>query len=294
MPQAESLLKRYSIGSEKHYRKSSLTVYGAVLGKLESLAYEERETLLTMSPKTIGKFLGAQANANTAKRYACFLDDFYAYLASEKMLKDSPAHRLRDKYSYPETVAATTGFVNDEEEQAFLAALPKPRTWKKARDAALLALSLGTGLKLKEMIFLNLKDVFAYVEVPVVMVHHRHVSRAVPIRKEALPFLLEWLRMRAEPPLQELTECFPARLDGGRLDPSTVWRQARKVLKAAGLSELTHFGTSALRVSYARLEAEEGSSLPVLQHRLGHIRETSTLQLLENGGRSGGVAHRTT
>lgn len=285
MQQADTLLKKYSIGSEKHYRSSSLTVYGAILGKLEALAFDDGESLLTVSPKTISTFLGDLANMNTAKRYACFLDDFYGYLASENIVSVSPAHGLRNKYSYPEKVAATTGFANAEQEQAFLQALPKPRTWKKARDAALLALSLGTGLKLKEMIFLNLKDVFPDVEVPVVIVHHRHTSRAVPIRKEALPFLREWLKARAEGPLNALDECFPASLSGGRLDPSTVWRHARKVLEAAGLSELTHFGTSALRVSYARIEAEEGSSLPVLQHRLGHIRETSTLQMLEHGGR---------
>ena len=285
MHQADSLLKQYSVGSGKHYRSSSLTVYGAILGKLEALAFEESESLLAVSPKTIGAFLGEQGNMNTAKRYACFLDDFYSHLASENVIAVSPAHGLRNKYSYPEKVAATTGFANAEQEQAFLQALPEPRTWKKARDAALLALSLGTGLKLKEMIFLNLKDVFPDVEVPVVIVHHRHTSRAVPIRKEALPFLRTWLKARADSPLQALGECFPASLKGGRLDPSTVWRHTRKVLEAAGLNELTHFGTSALRVSYARIESEEGSSLPVLQHRLGHIRETSTMQMLEHGGR---------
>jgi site-specific recombinase XerD len=284
MQQAEALLKKYSVGSGKAYRASSLTVYGAILGKLELRARENHETLLAISPATIARFLAEQTNANTVKRYACFLDDFYAYFAAEDAIKTSPAHRLRDKYSYPEKVAATTGFVADESEAAFLAALPAPRTWKKARDAALLALSLGTGLKLKEMIHLNLRDVFLDQDVPVVLVHHRHVSRAVPIRKEVLPFLRQWLAMRRLPPLCDLLECFPASTTGGHLAPSTVWRQARKVLEAAGLEDLTHFGTSALRVSYARIEAEEGSALPLLQHRLGHKRETSTLQLLEHAG----------
>jgi site-specific recombinase XerD len=284
MHQAEELLKRYSVGAKKNYRKSSLTVYGAILGKLETMAQGHGEKLLAASPSTLERFLREQKNVNTVKRYACFLDDFYDYYLQEKVIRTSPAHGLREKYSYPEKVAATKGFVNDTEEQAFLAALPQPRTWKKARDAAMLALSLGTGLKLKEMISLNQRDVFLDADVPVVMVHHRHLSRAVPIRKEVLPFVQCWLKMREEPPLRDLDECFPATVEGGRLAPSTVWRRARKVLEAAGLEDLPHFGTSALRVSYARIEAEEGSALPLLQHRLGHKRETSTLHLLEHGG----------
>jgi site-specific recombinase XerD len=283
MQEAEGLLNRYSVGAKKNYRKSSLTVYGAILGKLESMAQDRGETLLKVTPATIERFLREQKNANTVKRYACFLDDLYAYFAREKVIAHSPAYGLRNRYSYPEKVAATKGFVNDSEEQAFLAALPEPRTWKKARDAALLALSLGTGLKLKEMISLNQADVFLDQEIPVVLVHHRHLSRAVPIRKEALSYVERWMQMRAEPPLRDLQECFPATAEGGRLAPSTVWRRARQVLEKAGLEDLTHFGTSALRVSYARIEAEEGSALPLLQHRLGHKRETSTVSLLENG-----------
>lgn len=284
MHQATALLNNYSTGSGKCYRKSSLTVYGAILGKLELRAFTKNESLLSVSPGTINEFLSEQKNVNTAKRYACFLADFYAFFLSEHVLQQSPAQGLREKYSYPEKIAATTGFVEDNAEQAFLDALPRPRTWKKARDAALLALALGTGLKLKEMISLNLRDIFIEQDTPVVLVHHRHISRAVPIRKEVLPFIETWLQFRKNLPLPNMLECFPATISGGRLVPSTVWRQARKALEAAGLEDLTHFGTSALRVSYARIETEEGSTLPLLQQRLGHLRETSTLQLLEKSG----------
>lgn len=278
---------QYSVGSGKDYRESSLTVYEAILGKLEDMAYTEHETLLQVSPGTIARFLGQHANVNTAKRYACFLDDFFAFFENAGAISVSPAHRLREQYSYPEKVAPTTGFVADEAERAFLAALPKPKTWKKARDAAFLALSLGTGLKTSEMINLNVRDVFLREVEPIVVVHHRHLSRAVPIRKEALPFIDTWMKAREVANLTELEEFFPASPTGGRLNPSTVWRQARKVLEAAGLEELTHFGVSALRVSYALRENESGSNLPILQHRLGHVRETSTLQLLHNASSSG-------
>jgi site-specific recombinase XerD len=284
MKMAKKLLLEYSVGASKDYRDSSLTVFEAILNKLEALAYDENEDLLQVSPKTIGEFLSKQKNLNTAKRYACFLDDFYAYLVHAGTLKESPEFRLRDRYSYPEKLAATTGFVNDEEERAFLAALPTPKTWKKTRDAALMALSLGTGLKLKEMINLDVKDVVLREAAPVVVVHHRHLSRAVPIREAAIPFVKQWIKAREEADLGALKEFFPATPDGGRLAPSTVWRQARKVLEQAGLDHLTHFGISALRVSYARIEAEHGRTVPELQHQLGHVRETSTVYLLKNGG----------
>lgn len=284
MKVVRKLLLDYSVGAGKDYRDSSLTVFDAILNKLEALAIEANEDLLHVSPMTINRFLSKQKNLNTAKRYACFLDDFYAYFVHAGALKVSPAFRLRDRYSYPEQIAATTGFADDEEERAFLAALPHPTTWKKTRDAALLALSLGTGLKLKEMIHLDAKDVFHRDVAPIVMVHHRHLSRAVPIREAAVPFVDRWFKAREEGGLDALKEFFPATPEGGRLAPSTVWRQVRKVLERAGLDHLTHLGISALRVSYARIEAEHGLTVPELQHRLGHVRETSTVYLLKNGG----------
>jgi site-specific recombinase XerD len=284
MVQADRLLKQYSVETGRHYKASSLNVYGAILGKLGVLANEAGEDLLTVSATTIAKFLSEQSNVNTVKRYACFLDDLYAYIVKIGMRKESPAYKLRDKYSYPEKGVGIKGFSGDAQASAFLAALPTGQSWKKTRDAALLALCLGTGLKLKEMIYLNQCDLHLERDEPTVVVHHRHVSRAVPIRKEVLPFIERWMKLREEDStLRRLEECFPATLIGGRLASSTVWRHAQKALKAAGLSDLTHFGVSALRVSYARIEAEEGSTVPLLQHRLGHIRETSTVQLLVHG-----------
>lgn len=284
MVQVDKLLKQYSVETGRHYKASSLTVYGSILAKLTVLANRAGEDILTVSSATIAQFLAKQGNVNTAKRYACFLDDFFAYVVDIGLRKASPAHKLRDKYSYPEKGVGIKGFAGDQEEKAFLAALPTGQSWKKTRDAALLALSLGTGLKLKEMIFLKLCDLHMARSEPTVMVHHRHVSRAVPIRKEVLPYVERWLKLRqAHDSLRELEECFPATLLGGRLAPSTVWRHAKRALKTAGLSDLTHFGLSALRVSYARIEAGEGSTVPLLQHRLGHVRETSTVQLLVHG-----------
>lgn len=280
MLEAANLLERYSVGSGKHYRASSLTVYGAILGKLESMALKKKETLLQVSQQTLYEFLGEQGNPNTAKRYACFLDDFYAHFKRKEVIEVSPAEGLREKYSYPEVASPTTGFSSDVDEVAFLRSLPAPHTWKRSRDAGLLALAVGAGLKLKEVIRLADQDMLLEGESPAVVVHHGEHSREVPIREIALPYVRAWDRVRRETGMGHLIEYFPATLHGGYLAPSTVFRHARSALLKAGIASLSHLGLSALRVSYARREASEGSAVPVLQRRLGHKRELSTLRVL--------------
>ena len=280
MGHAQQLLARYSVEANKHYRDSSMKVYGAILGKLEQRAREAGETLMTVSPRTIERFLSEQAHPTTAKRYATFLHDVYRFLQQHGDIAYSPAHDLRDKYSYQEPVARTDGFITQEQQDAFLQALPAPTNWKYARDAALLALAVGTGVKLKEAIRLFTQDVYLNQAQPSVLVHHGRGTREVPIRPATLPYLKTWQAMRDQFNLTQLREYFPASHRGGHLTPSAIYRLVRATLERAGLGSLTHLGLTSLRVSYARIEAAEGSAVGLLRHRLGHKHELSTLHLL--------------
>lgn len=279
-PPSAVLLADFSTWTGKRYKPSSLKVYGAILGKLEALALDRGEDLQGASRESLSQFLAGR-NPNTAKRYAWFLDDFYDHLQQRGVITESPAFGFRALFSYPEVPAQTTGFSAEEEEAAFLAALPEPSNWKHARDAGLLALSLGTGIKLNEVLALKLSDIYLDQDIPSVLVRHRHSTREVPIRRDALPYVQRWACEREVHFRADVLEAFPATTRGGALSPSTVWRQAKKVLARAGVEHLTHFGASALRVSYARIEDAEGSRLPILQHRLGHKRESSTIAILK-------------
>lgn len=280
MGHAQQLLERYSVEANKHYRDSSLKVYGAILGKLEQKAREAGETLMTVSAVTIEQFLADQAHPTTAKRYAAFIHDVFRFLQQHGDITYSPAHGLRDKYSYQEPVSRTDGFITEEQQMAFLKALPAPTNWKYARDAALLALAVGTGLKLKETMRLFAQDVYLDQAQPSVLVHHGRGSREVPIRTMVLPYLKTWQAMRAQFNLTQTREYFPASHRGGHLTASGIYRLVRATLERAGLGSLTHLGLTSLRVSYARIEAAEGSAVGLLRHRLGHKREISTLRIL--------------
>lgn len=90
----------------------------------------------------------------------------------------------------------------DREESAALLAMPDLSTWIGRRDRTLLLVMLQTGLRVSELIGLNVGDVVLEPE-PRAHVHCRgkgRKERATPLRGDSIRALTEWLRERGGAP----------------------------------------------------------------------------------------------
>ena len=90
----------------------------------------------------------------------------------------------------------------DREESAALLAMPDLSTWIGRRDRTLLLVALQTGLRVSELIGLNVGDV---VLVPESRAHVHCLGkgrkeRATPLREDSIKALTEWLRERGGGP----------------------------------------------------------------------------------------------
>jgi len=261
---------------QRALNRSSEKVYGAMWGKFEAFCLVACASPYLSSPATMEQFFAEQAwRPNTAKRYFRLLQDVFEYMVSSGDLAENPVTPLEKRFAYdferPEPLV-----LEPSQEQAVLEALPLPKSWKKTRARALIALLLGSGLKQFEAIRLPLSALELETSSPHVCLRTRHgaIDRVVPMAPAIVQLLLEWLEARRGENLPGPL-AFPASHRGEPLTASTVYRQVKAVLQKAGVRQ-THMGSGLLRNSFGAKQFRDGEAFGTVQRRLGHRLASST------------------
>ena len=153
---------------------------------------------------------------------------------------------------------------------ALLESIPTGST-KGLRDRAMFEMLYGGGLRVAELVGLDLDDLDA--ERMAVRVRGKgRRERLAPIGPEAAGWLARWLASRR--PARAGEPAIFLNRDGGRLSTRSVDRIFRAYLTACGLDP--EAGPHALRHSFATHLLDRGADLRSVQELLGHRRLTST------------------
>lgn len=210
------------------------------------------------------------SRASAARKLAS-LRTFFRYLRREGRIDDDPAALVgtpkRDK-KLPAHLA--------EQEMSRLLETPDLSTPFGRRDRAILELFYASGLRLSELVGLDLDDVNLSGRV-VRVLGKGGKERIVPFNKTAAQAIRIWLG-----DLGALTSANPSRgpralfvnYRGGRLSTRSVDRLVRKYVAQCS----TRFGISphALRHSFATHLLQRGADLRAIQELLGHVRLSTT------------------
>ena len=157
-----------------------------------------------------------------------------------------------------------------------LLSTPDTNTLMGSRDRALLEVLYSTGIRVGELVALDIGDV-DFVGKHVRVRHGKgNKERTTPIGPTALKAIQHYLDMRrADPRAAGFDpQVLFASKRGGRLDTRSVRGQFRKHLSEAGLSSA--FGPHSLRHSYATHLLNSGSDLRTVQELLGHASISTT------------------
>ncbi|MEO0636069.1 MAG: tyrosine recombinase XerC [Pseudomonadota bacterium] len=146
-----------------------------------------------------------------------------------------------------------------------------PRPWVRSRDAAVLALCYGSGMRISEALSLTPKA-FASADRALRIKGKGGKVRIVPL----LPAVMEAVRDYLElVPFQLDGDCPMFRgIRGGPLDASTVQRAVRQLRSAFGLPPTAT--PHALRHSFATHLLAGGGDLRTIQELLGHASLSTT------------------
>jgi integrase/recombinase XerC len=142
------------------------------------------------------------------------------------------------------------------------------------RDRAMMELLYSSGLRLAELVGLNIGDVDA--EDGLVRVTGKgNKERIIPVGRKALAAVQEWQRVRANEANVEETALFVGRR-GARISPRTVQTIVRRRAVEAGLPKRVY--PHLFRHSFATHVLESSGDLRGVQEMLGHA-DISTTQV---------------
>ena len=140
------------------------------------------------------------------------------------------------------------------------------------RDRAILELFYSSGLRLAELVGLNLGDIDA-ADRTVRVLGKGSKTRVVPVGKQALAALKDWLAVRSELARAGELALFVGRR-GERVSPRTVQRHVNDWAKRQGAPTGVH--PHMLRHSFATHVLESSRNLRAVQEMLGHASLSTT------------------
>ncbi len=200
------------------------------------------------------------ARTSISRRLAS-LRSFFRFAQREGIVDSNPAKPLRN----PRKQRQLPHFMTSDEVERLLLA-PDSHQRMGARDLAILETMYSTGVRVSELVGLNLADV--ELEEGVARVRGKGKrERYAPLGSFAVGAIRGWLEHRHEEELGRDDAIFVNRL-GSRLSTRSVGRMLEKYLAKAGLDRRTTPHT--LRHSFATHLLDRGADIRSVQELLGH------------------------
>jgi integrase/recombinase XerD len=210
-------------------------------------------------------------SAATVARRTAALKSFFGFLTRLDYLPDDPAAEL----SSPKLIQRLPRVLTPQEVERILTA-PRPNTPAGLRDRAMLELAYASGLRVSELVGLDVDSV--NLEAGYVRVFGKGArERVVPVGRAARQSLRDYLR-RGRPILCGRCRGKALFLNrrGERMTRQGFWKLLKRYAQAAGINK--NLSPHTLRHSFATHMLENGADLRVVQELLGHA-DISTTQI---------------
>ena len=207
-------------------------------------------------------------SGSTLSRNLASLKNFYSYLVTSGFVEQTPVTDVHIDRGEKRLPSILTG-----REIELLLAQPQCNDLKGCRDKAMLETMYATGIRVSELIDLNVEDV--NLELGTIRCCGAKKSRTIPLYPAALRCLMSYLRdvrpiMIAEADEQALF----VNVSGQRMSRQGFWKIMKYYQAAARIDkEIT---PHTLRHSFAVHLLENGADLDSLQELMGHSDISST------------------
>lgn len=218
----------------------------------------------------IESLLNAQKSRSTVRRATSSIRSFHQYLVEERQVESDPSRhldlpkpekKLPVVWSQTDVVKLLDSVVGND---------PLVR-----RDAAMLELLYGTGMRVSELLQLTLNDLqleLGYLS----CLGKGNKTRIIPISTTAIESVTTYLELARNSLGGQQTDYVFLNSRGSRLSRQGFWKMIKRRAREAGIEkEIT---PHVLRHSFATHLLENGADLRVVQEMLGHA-DLSTTQM---------------
>jgi integrase/recombinase XerC len=292
----DPLVTRYlaHVRYEKRLAERTAALYTLDLIKLTEWAELAHVSLLDLQTTHVRRFVAQMHSAGRSGRGIALIlsgwRGFYTWLGREGLVTHNPVQGVRaPRVAKPLPKALGV----DEAMQLADHTELDDNPWLEARDAAMVELLYGCGLRVGELTGLDVvaSDTAAQqgrgwidLQAGEVMVQGKGGKRrSVPLGASAMEALNHWLTLRSQVPgvlaaaapgaSSQALALFPGR-DATRLTAQSVWQRLKRRSQLAGLATPVH--PHMLRHSFASHVLQSSSDLRAVQELLGHANITTT------------------
>ena len=213
---------------------------------------------------------GLGKSPSTVSRCAASLKRFYAYLMEKGITKNNPAAGIAlEKHG-----RKLPSILTNHEVDTFLSQ-PDQTDPKGIRDKAMLELLYASGIRVSELIGLNLEDV--NLSVGFLVCRSADKERVIPLYKVAVKSIQEYLQnVRPILTADNGENALFVNVNGSRMSRQGFWKIVKSYQTKAGIKkEIT---PHTLRHSFAAHLLENGADIRDIQEMLGHA-DISTTQI---------------
>jgi integrase/recombinase XerC len=274
------LVERYleHVRVEKRLAARTVELYALDLQKLADNATKAGVPLLQVHNAHVRRWVAQMHSGGRSGRGIGLIlsgwRGFYSWLGREGLIKSNPVVDVRaPKAPKPLPKALSV----DDAVQLAQFSQPEADPWMEARDAAIVELLYGCGLRVGELVGLDAQASGAAKGWVDLQAGEAHVlgkgskRRTVPAGRKALEALRHWLALRVA--TGDQPALFIGR-HGARLSAQAIWQRLRQRSLRAGLATPVH--PHMLRHSFASHLLQSSGDLRAVQELLGHANIGTT------------------
>ena len=255
---------------DKKLSDNTLQSYRRDIEQYEKYVSDNKINYLKVTEETILEYMEYLREENkkesTISRSLASIRSFYQYLIRVKKIKKDPTMTIES----PKINKRTPNILTSKEVELLLDQ-PKDVDLKGTRDKAMLEFAYATGMRVTEMISLDIDD----VKLDEGYVVCRGKSRNIPLGSMSLKALKEYID-DARPYLirDESEEALFVNVNGTRLTRQGFWKIVKYYKEQAHIEK--DITPHVLRHSFATHLLQNGADLKAIQTMLGHSDISST------------------
>ena len=258
--------------NEKKVSKNTLQSYERDILQFESYLNEEKLNYAKITDEDIKEYLnhlqGIGKKTSSISRSLASIRSFYQYETRVKKVKINPTEGVQAP-----KVEKHAPCILSSQEVELLLEQPKDVDLKGTRDKAMLEFAYATGMRVTEMISLNVEDV--NLDTATVVCKTGTKQRIIPLGSLSLKALKEYIE-DARPILvrDDEEKALFVNINGRRLTRQGFWKIVKYYKEQAHITK--DITPHVLRHSFATHLLQNGADLKAIQTMLGHSDISST------------------
>lgn len=260
------------LAQEKNAAANTMCSYLRDVRQFSQWLEGERVALAQVTQSDIRRYanyLGSRGKSDaTIVRSVASLKSFYSYMLGIRAVPANPARGFT-----PTRIERKLPAILTNKEVDLFLEQPDPSDAKGCRDKAMLELLYATGIRVSELIALNVQD----VNLAMGFIHcvGKRKDRIVPLYRGAVKALSDYVNEVRLQLLEDPQE--PAlfvNMSGERMSRQGFWKIVKHYQEKAGINK--DITPHTLRHSFATHLLENGADLKSIQEMLGHADISST------------------